>query len=221
MPPLPQCAAGAYVRRVRTVPALLLASFALGGIAAPARAPQAVYRNPVLDSDFPDPTVIRAPDGYYYGYATQTQRGGRWLNLQVARSSDLVHWRHLGDALPRKPRWASRTQDLWAPHVVRDGRRYIIYYSAKPNTADERHGLCLAVATAASPAGPFADLGRPLKCGEGFVNIDPMAYDDPATGRRLLYWGSGFQPIKVQELARDRLSFASGSTAKDLVWPNP
>jgi len=48
-----------------------------------------------------------------------------------------------------------------------------------------------------------------------------MALDDPATGKRLLYWGSGFQPIKVQELAADRLSFAPGSSARDLVWPNP
>jgi arabinan endo-1,5-alpha-L-arabinosidase len=64
-------------------------------------------------------------------------------------------------------------------------------------------------------------MGKPLLCGEGFVNIDPMAFDDPATGKRLLYWGSGFQPIKVQELAPDRLSFAAGSSPKDLVFPNP
>ena len=43
--------------------------------------------------------MIRAPDGYYYAYATQTERDGKWLNLQVARSSDLVKWEHLGDAL--------------------------------------------------------------------------------------------------------------------------
>ena len=61
----------------------------------------------------------------------------------------------------------------------------------------------------------------PLQCGTGFVNIDPMAFDDPATGKRLLYWGSGFKPIKVQELAPDRISFAPGSAPTDLVWPNP
>ena len=44
-----------------------------------------------------------------------------------------------------------------------------------------------------------------------------MAYDDPATGKRLLYWGSGFEPIKVQELAPDRVSFAPGSAPVDLI----
>ena len=67
-----------------------------------------VHANPVIDADFPDPAVIRSSDGYYYAYATQTERGGKWLNLQVARSADLVTWEHLGDALPTKPGWASR-----------------------------------------------------------------------------------------------------------------
>ena len=52
---------------------------------------------------------------------------------------------------------------------------------------------------------------------DGFVNIDPMSFDDPATGKRLLYWGSGFGPIKVRELAPDRISFAPGSAAMPLV----
>ena len=57
-------------------------------------------------------------------------------------------------------------------------------------------------------------MGHPLQCGPGFVNIDPMAFDDPATGKHLLYWGSGFEPIKVQELGPDRLSFAPGQRAE-------
>lgn len=201
---------------------LALAMLALAGCAAVHRPlPDLTYVNPVIDADFPDPAVIRAPDGYYYAYATQTERDGRMVNIQVARSANLAEWQHLGDALPAKPAWASRTQDFWAPHVHRDGARYIMYYSAKPDAAltDPARGLCLAVATAASPAGPFVDKGSALQCGDGFVNIDPMSFDDPATGKRLLYWGSGFQPIKVQELASDRVSFAAGSRPVDLVAP--
>ena len=64
-------------------------------------------------------------------------------------------------------------------------------------------------------------MGMPLLLGVGFEFIDPMAFDDPVTGKRLLYWGSGFQPIKVQELSEDRMSFAPASAPTDLVWPNP
>jgi arabinan endo-1,5-alpha-L-arabinosidase len=200
---------------------LHLVPIVLAGCAVPSRhAPSpATYANPVLDSDFPDPAVLRAADGFYYAYATQGEHDGRMLNIQIARSRDLVIWERLGDALPAKPGWASRTQDFWAPHVSEHGGRYYLYYSAKPDAAlnDTSRGLCLAVAVADRPAGPFVDSGRPLQCGESFVNIDPMAYDDPATGQRLLYWGSGFGPIKVRELAPDRLSFAPGSATIDLV----
>jgi arabinan endo-1,5-alpha-L-arabinosidase len=201
-------------------PFALAAAFALSSCATPLGLGPSSYTNPVLDADFPDPAVIKAPDGFYYAYATQTKVGDKWVNIQLARSSDLVTWSPLGDALPAKPNWASKTQDFWAPHVARHGDTYYMYYSAKPDTADERHGLCLAVATAGGPLGPFVDMGKPLKCGETFVNIDPMSFDDPATGKRLLYWGSGFKPIKVQELAADRMSFAPGSTPKDLVHPD-
>jgi arabinan endo-1,5-alpha-L-arabinosidase len=177
------------------------------------------YQNPVLNTDFPDPTLIRARDGQYYAYATQTVAPGAVRNIQVARSGDLVHWSAVGEALPVKPKWASRTQDFWAPHVQHAGGVYYLYYSAKPDAAlsDNKAGLCLAVATSTKPEGPFTDIGRPLQCGPGFVNIDPMAFDDPATGKKLLYWGSGFEPIKVRELAPDRISFAPGSKAVDLV----
>jgi arabinan endo-1,5-alpha-L-arabinosidase len=176
------------------------------------------YRNPVMDRDFPDPAVLRVADGWIYAYATQSPSDGGMLNIQVARSRDLIAWEHLGDALPAKPRWAASTQNFWAPHVVFDGAKYVMYYSAEPSGAK---GKCLAVAVSASPAGPFADAGAPLRCGEGIENIDPMAFDDPQTGKRLLYWGSGSKPLKVQELAADRLAFLPGSEPREVLFPDP
>ena len=180
------------------------------------------YVNPVFDADFPDPAVILAPDGFYYAYATQTLRDGQWVNIQVARSADLVHWQHLGDAMPDKPDWARETQDLWAPYVLYDGNRYLMYFSATHDAChDPARGHCLAVATSTSPAGPFVDMGVPLLLGVGFEYIDPMVFIDPASDKWLLYWGSGFHPIRVQELGEDRMSFAAGSEATNLIWPNP
>lgn len=179
------------------------------------------YVNPVLDADFPDPALILAPDGQHYAYATQTLRDGQWINIQIACSPDLVNWHFLGDALPEKPAWARKTQDFWAPFVLHDGQRYLMYYSAKPDGSGERHDHALAIAVSDQPQGPFVDVGQPLLLGAGFEFIDPMVFDDPVSGKRYLYWGSGFRPIKVQELAPDGLCFAPGSEPVDIVWPNP
>jgi arabinan endo-1,5-alpha-L-arabinosidase len=178
------------------------------------------YVNPVFDQDFPDPAVILAPDGFYYAYATQTLRDGQWINIQVARSADLVNWEQLGDALPQKPGWAAGTQDFWAPYVLHDGERYVMYYSATQDDCADPPCHSLAVATSDSPEGPFVDIGQPLLAGSGFEVIDPMVLDDPPSGKRWLYWGSGFQPIRVHELAPDGLSFAPGSEPTELIWPN-
>jgi arabinan endo-1,5-alpha-L-arabinosidase len=195
---------------------------ALAGCATPDRSDHGSavrrYLNPVMDRDFPDPAVLRAPDGWIYAYATQTPLNGSMHNIQVARSRNLVNWEHLGDALPAKPQWAQTRQNFWAPHVTFDGARYIMYYSAQPTGAN---GMCLAVAVSANPAGPFADSGTPLLCGENVEHIDPMAFDDPQTGKYLLYWGSGRKPLKVQELARDRLAFLPGSEPREILSPNP
>lgn len=179
----------------------------------------ASYRNPVLDVDFPDPSVLRAPDGWFYAYATQTIRGGRRVNIQVARSRELVSWELLGDALPRRPAWSTRVWNFWAPHVVYDAtaQRYLMYYSAHDDALD---GKCVAVAVSGTPRGPFVDTGTPLVCGRDGFNIDPMAFDDPVTGRRFLYWGSSAsRAIQVQELAPDRVSFATGSVPQPVVQP--
>jgi arabinan endo-1,5-alpha-L-arabinosidase len=215
--------------------ALCLALGATAPRAAAQRRPRAEtparsYTNPAFDEDFPDPTVIDAGGGWYYAYATQGDVAGRVQNIQAARSRDLVRWERAGDALPSKPAWASSTQLFWAPDVHRRGRTFYMYFSAALDPApaarfkreqgapESKEGVfCLGVATSLRPEGPFRDSGRPVKCGLSFVNIDPMAFDDPRTGKKYLYWGSGFQPIRVQELSDDRLRFREGSAPVELV----
>ena len=177
------------------------------------------YKNAVLNQDFPDPAVLVAPDGYYYAYATQTINSiGEQLNIQAAKSLDLVHWTYLGEVLPTRPAWTGGQWAFWAPHVVyaAEQSRYIMYYSAHSAAAN---GMCIAIATSTAPGGPYVDIGAPLICDTGFRAIDPMAFDDAASGKRYLYWGSDFQPLKVQELADDRVSFAAGSTASSILSP--
>jgi arabinan endo-1,5-alpha-L-arabinosidase len=178
---------------------------------------QTTYTNPVYTSDFADPTVIRGHDGWFYAYATNTEVNDTLYHIQVAKSPDLVQWKIAGDALPIKPTWADK--DFWAPHVLYDARQkqYYLYYSGE--SPRDKIGKCIGVAVSKNPIGPFIDIGKPLVCGEGFINIDPMTFDDPATGKKYLYWGSGFKPIKVQELNDDRISFKTGTEPADIVPP--
>ena len=180
------------------------------------------YVNPVLDEDFPDPSVLLMPDGVYYGYATQTVRDGRRVNIQVAASRDLVRWTPPSEAMPVKPTWASQAWNFWAPHVVAADGHYIMYFSAQPDrtsTSVLGLGMCVGVASADKPQGPFLALPEPLVCGDGFVHIDPMAFDDPRSSKHYLYWGSGFAPLRVQELASDRTHFMPSSAPIDLISP--
>jgi arabinan endo-1,5-alpha-L-arabinosidase len=175
------------------------------------------FKNPVIARDFPDPTVIRVGKKYYC-YATQGQIDNKLLHIQVAGSDDLQHWKIEGDALPVTAAWAAK--DFWAPQVLYDEqlKKFVLFYSAE--SADTTIGKCIGVAFSSSPLGPFTDKGSPLICGEGFVNIDPMAFIDPKSGKRFLYWGSGFQPIRVQEMNEGWTGFASDSQAKPIVWPD-
>ena len=177
------------------------------------------YENPVQGRDFPDPSVLQVPDGTYYAYATETLIDGQFYNIQVARSQDLVNWSWEGDAFPSGVDWAQAGRSYWAPHViyVPEQDHYIMYFSAHH---DERGGKCLAVATSEHPMGPFAHNGELLLCGEGFEAIDPMAFDDPESGKTYLYWGSHGEPIRVQELAEDRMRFKEGSEPTVAVQPD-
>jgi len=174
------------------------------------------FQNPVYKNDFADPTVIKCTDGYFYAYGTNTNVLGKEIHIQIIKSKDLVDWIFVGDALLTKPIWADK--DFWAPHVLYDSKlkMYFLYYSGE---SDAKEGKCLGVAVSKSPAGPFVDKGEPLLCGDSFINIDPMAFDDSKTGKKLLYWGSGFEALKVQELSEDRLNFKTGTSAKNLIDP--
>ncbi len=176
--------------------------------------------NPVLNQDFPDPTIILAPDGKYYAYATNAMVNNKWINIQVASSNDLFNWTYIGDALPQKASWAGTTQNYWAPHVLYDSslQKYVMFFCAKSD--DTTAGMCIGVAFSSSPTGPFIDKGKPLMKGKTFEVLDPMAMVDPKTKKHIMYWGSAFAPISVSELNDEWTDTIAGNKTIPVVFTN-
>lgn len=186
--------------------ALALASLSgrvAGAGGDPTPAPEG-YTNPVLNHDFPDPDVLRVGD-VFFAYATNS--GG--VNIQVARSTDLVRWEMLPDALPRLPSWAAQEFGFaWAPEVTTfDGEQFVLYHVARYLGVQ-----CIGVAVSPSPEGPFEPVSEaPLVCqtAQG-GSIDPATFVDD-DGTPYLLWKNdgnalgGKTWIYIQPLAPDGL----------------
>lgn len=117
--------------------------------------------------DLGDPALLTVPSGAASGPARYLLFGtGDWpANVPTATSTDLKTWKRGADAMPVVPAW-SRTDTyhshIWAPAVRRVGDRWLLYVTV-PDRASGRQ--CIAVAAAAKPEGPYADvLGHPLVC---------------------------------------------------------
>lgn len=179
------------------VSALLLAG------AAQTRA-DGTFANPVIPASLPDPTVVRADDGYFYLYATEDVR-----NMPIYRSPDLVDWKFVGTAFTpeTRPKWNAKG-GLWAPDINRIGGKYVLYYSKSEWGGEWTCGI--GVATADRPEGPFADHGALFISKDIGVrnSIDPFYIEDE--GRKYLFWGS-FHGIYGIELSGDGLSVKPGA----------
>ncbi|MGI9067846.1 MAG: family 43 glycosylhydrolase [Pyrinomonadaceae bacterium] len=179
---------------------LLLVLFVSIGVAAQR---PATYSNPVIPGDFPDPSVIRVGEDYW---ATATS-GGWAPHFLVLHSRDLVNWRQAGAVFTKSPTWAKG--DFWAPEISEDGGRFYVYYTARRNDGPRKKGtLCVAVATAQTPAGPYTDHG-PLVC-QDIGSIDAMAVRDETNQRYLIWKEDGNDrnqptPIWAQALSEDGL----------------
>jgi beta-xylosidase len=175
-------------------------------------------QHPVLDQNFPDPAVIET-DGVFYAFATNSNR----QNTPAARSTDLVTWTMLPDAMPQLAAWVAPVRSMvWAPEAIQIGDGFRLYYTARDAASGRQ---CIGVAAGASPAGPYFDTSAvPLICPPGYQRaIDPS----PFTDRNHLYlYFSGVccdQPngIYVQKLSPDGLAPAGSPSLLlkvDAAW---
>ena len=176
-----------------------------------------VYTNPVIRLSVPDPTAIRASDGYYYLYGTEDLG---WI--PVFKSKDMVNW-------TREPKDCFQTQDsrpywgdtpetsarsLWAPEIRYINGKYLLYYSWA--IWGNHWNSEVGVAVSDSPTGPFTDHGQVIDAQEMNVanSIDEFEFEED--GKRYLYWGS-FYGLYVTELTDDGLSVKRGADGKPVL----
>lgn len=167
------------------------------------------FSNPVLDQDFPDPDILDAGEEYY-AYATNAEG----INIQAARSTDLVHWDALGEALPDLPDWAVQSFGwAWAPEVFSpDAGQYVMYFTARFAIGFDGT-QCIGVATSDDPAGPFVSSNsKPFICQtDQGGSIDPSYFVD-ADGKHYVLWkndgnSAGHQVwLYIQEVSADGLT---------------
>lgn len=98
----------------------------------------------------------------------------------ILRSTDLVNWTLAGSLFSEPPPWTDGRR-YWAPELARQGSRYLAYYSARRKSG----GMCVAVAVAETPIGPYDDLG-PLVC-QPAGSIDPSVVRN-SSGWPFLVW---------------------------------
>lgn len=168
------------------------------------------YANPLTSYSLPDPSVIRASDGYFYLYATEDIR-----NLPVFRSADLVDWEYRGTAFSEKSRPDFLPGGgLWAPDINRIGDRYVLYYSMSIWGQEWTCGIGCAVSD--TPEGPFEDCGKMFdSSGIGVRNsIDPFYVEE--NDGKYLFWGS-FHGIYMIRLSDDGLSVRPGAKPRKVA----
>jgi Glycosyl hydrolases family 43 len=169
----------------------------------------------VYPFDFPDPAVILV-GRTYYAYATNSVAG----NVQIIDSTDLTHWRAIGNALPSLPSWAA-ANNTWAPSVAMIGGNFLLYYAADVAGGTQE---CISVATARQPQGPFSDTSTaPLECQKSLGgSIDPAVFID-TNGTPYLVWksgGPGSSQIWSEQLNPSGTAFVTGANPSALLAPD-
>lgn len=168
------------------------------------------YRNPVIPYSLPDPTIIKAGDGYFYLYATEDIR-----NTPIHRSRNLIDWEEVGTAFTSDTRPSFEPKGgLWAPDINYINGRYVLYYSMSVWGGEWTCGIGVAIAD--KPEGPFEDQGKLFRSNEINVqnSIDPFYIEED--GKKYLFWGS-FRGLYAIELKDDGLSVREGAEKQQVA----
>jgi arabinan endo-1,5-alpha-L-arabinosidase len=124
-------------------------------------------------------------------------------------SKDLITWTRGPSIFTNAPPWvaeavpANRGMNYWAPDVIHDGDRYLVYYSAS-TFGKNTSGIGLATNPTLDPNDPayhWTDEGMIIKSGTNvdFNTIDPAIFHD-SNGSLWLTFGSFWSGIRMIQL---------------------
>ncbi|MDV2450604.1 family 43 glycosylhydrolase [Xanthomonas hortorum] len=131
------------------------------------------FLNPVLAGDHPDPSVLKDGDDYYLTLSSFDAYPG----LPIWHSRDLVNWQPLGHAITQN------VGAIWAPDLIKHGKRYYIYFPARRGDQGGRSNF---VVWADDITGPWS---KPIDIGLGKY-IDP-GHAVGEDGKRYLFLSGG------------------------------
>ncbi len=153
------------------------------------------YTNPVINSDFPDPDIIRVGDTFYYVSTTMFYFPG----ATILKSHDLVNWEYCANPLQKiaesepfnlQNGYNQYAKGQWAPSLKYYQGKFYLHFIAfnHENFADGGDFLL----TATDPEGEWN-----VQKVNGFYYDSGLLFDE-ATGRRFVV--AGINDIRVTEL---------------------
>ena len=128
------------------------------------------YKNPIINSDYSDPDVIRVGDTYYMTASSFNCVPG----MPILESNDLVNWKLIGYGLTKlspsevfdKPQHGN---GVWAPCIRYHNKEFYIYYP------DPDFGIFLIKSKKAE--GPWSEPVL-VKSGKGLIDPTPLWDED-------------------------------------------
>ena len=153
------------------------------------------YTNPIINSDFPDPDIIRVGDTYYYVSTTMFYFPG----ATILKSHDLVNWEYCANPLQKiaesepfnlQNGYNQYSKGQWAPSLKYYQGKFYLHFIAFNHEKFADGGDFLLTAT--DPEGEWK-----VQKLNGFY-YDSGLFFDEATGRRFVV--AGYNEISVTEL---------------------
>ncbi|KAB7727952.1 family 43 glycosylhydrolase [Rudanella paleaurantiibacter] len=155
----------------------------LPGLFAVVTSGAALAQPAVIPGDYPDPSVTKVGDTYWASATTSN-----WFPAYpLLKSTDLVNWQTVGNIFNKVPDWADYY--FWAPEITAENGKVYVYYTAHKKGGN----LCVAVASADRPEGPYRDHGPLVGQSDGSIDGFPMRDE---TGKLYLIWKEDGNSVK-------------------------